>query len=199
MATEKTKEYSWDEIKKHNTITDLWVVIDGKVYDVSEFVEEHPGGDGPLMEQAGKDASAAFADVGHSEGALEQLGDYVIGVAEQKIVAPTESAQPNEKTPGDEKIPGNEVSAPTAAVATEKTETGEPGNKGNNNNNDKKEFSETKKTSNSSSIKKSSDSIKKPEQSAVPPQTTSSFYKSLLIPILLLLIGFFVKFYWTSD
>ena len=51
-------EYTWEEINKHSTAGDcvstdsvlqqsyliVWVVIKGKVYDVSDFAEDHPGG-----------------------------------------------------------------------------------------------------------------------------------------------------------
>ena len=32
--------YTWDDISKHNTAESLWVVIEGKVYDVTQFQEE---------------------------------------------------------------------------------------------------------------------------------------------------------------
>ena len=44
----KTKEFSVDEIAKHNTEEDCWVVIHGKVYDVTEFLPDHPGGPEPV-------------------------------------------------------------------------------------------------------------------------------------------------------
>lgn len=37
------KEYTFEEIKKHNKQTDLWLLIHEKVYDVTQFVPEHPG------------------------------------------------------------------------------------------------------------------------------------------------------------
>jgi len=36
--------FNWQEIKKHDQEKDAWVVKDGKVYDVSKFLQEHPGG-----------------------------------------------------------------------------------------------------------------------------------------------------------
>jgi cytochrome-b5 reductase len=57
------KEYSIGEIEKHNKKEDLWLVIVGKVYDVTKFSLEHPGGLEPLMEQTGgKDATEAFKE-----------------------------------------------------------------------------------------------------------------------------------------
>ena len=38
------KVISMSEIKKHTTEKSCWMLIHGKVYDVTEFLEEHPGG-----------------------------------------------------------------------------------------------------------------------------------------------------------
>lgn len=35
---------SVEEVSKHNSLEDLWVVVDGIVYDLTEFAPEHPGG-----------------------------------------------------------------------------------------------------------------------------------------------------------
>ena len=51
---------SYDEVKKHNTPDDLWVVIAGKVYDLTDFAAEHPGGEGVVLEQAGYDCTEQF-------------------------------------------------------------------------------------------------------------------------------------------
>jgi|EP00945_MAST-04E_sp_MAST-4E-sp1_P005887 alkylation response protein AidB-like acyl-CoA dehydrogenase len=48
------------EVLLHNTTEDLWVIIDGYVYDLSKFKDLHPGGAPPLKFVAGKDASDAF-------------------------------------------------------------------------------------------------------------------------------------------
>lgn len=34
------KLYSYEDISKHNTRSDLWMVIDGKVYDITPFADE---------------------------------------------------------------------------------------------------------------------------------------------------------------
>ena len=57
--------YSWDEIQRHASGDSLWIVLDGEVYDVTGWQNEHPGGVGRLREWAGKDASQAFRQAKH--------------------------------------------------------------------------------------------------------------------------------------
>ncbi|KAG5849275.1 cytochrome b5-like [Anguilla anguilla] len=73
------KYYSLEEIKLHNTSKDAWLIIHDKVYDITSFMEEHPGGEEVLLEQAGADATESFEDVGHSTDAREMLEQYLIG------------------------------------------------------------------------------------------------------------------------
>ena len=57
-------KYTWEEIAKHNTEDSLWLVIDGKIYDVTEFSKnEHPGGFEVMFEMAGKDATEEFNSI----------------------------------------------------------------------------------------------------------------------------------------
>ena len=46
-------EYTLEEVSKHKGKASCWFVIHGKVYDVTKFLEEHPGGDEVLLEAAG--------------------------------------------------------------------------------------------------------------------------------------------------
>jgi len=70
--------YTKGEVAKHATLYDCWLIIRGKVYDVTPFAEEHPGGF-VILEGAGKDASDMFDDVGHSGAALHYLEEFYIG------------------------------------------------------------------------------------------------------------------------
>ena len=51
------------ELSTHNTLTSLWLAIDGVVYDLTEFAPNHPGGLSVLLQHAGKDATAAYSAV----------------------------------------------------------------------------------------------------------------------------------------
>ncbi|XP_078606877.1 cytochrome b5-like isoform X1 [Branchiostoma floridae x Branchiostoma japonicum] len=73
------KQFSQEEVEKHVTGTSSWLVIHDKVYDVTKFLEEHPGGEEVLLEQSGKDGTEAFEDVGHSEDARDLMANYLIG------------------------------------------------------------------------------------------------------------------------
>lgn len=51
------KEFSLDEIAKHNKKEDLWIAVKGVVLDVTNWLDEHPGGPQALFSHMGKDAS----------------------------------------------------------------------------------------------------------------------------------------------
>ena len=57
------KEYTFTEINKHNKLDDMWIIIDNKVYDVSNYLLKHPGGHRPLILLAGQDATDFFIKV----------------------------------------------------------------------------------------------------------------------------------------
>uniref|UniRef100_A0A8C2TU56 Cytochrome b5 type B n=1 Tax=Coturnix japonica TaxID=93934 RepID=A0A8C2TU56_COTJA len=71
--------FTLEEVGKRNSNREAWLVIHGRVYDVTRFLEEHPGGEEVLLEQAGRDATESFEDVGHSTDAREMLKQYYVG------------------------------------------------------------------------------------------------------------------------
>uniref|UniRef100_A0A3Q3G5C7 Cytochrome b5 n=1 Tax=Kryptolebias marmoratus TaxID=37003 RepID=A0A3Q3G5C7_KRYMA len=73
------KYYRLSEIEAQNSFKSTWIIIHNKVYDVTKFLEEHPGGEEVLREQAGGNATESFEDVGHSTDAREMASSMVIG------------------------------------------------------------------------------------------------------------------------
>ncbi|XP_057645299.1 cytochrome b5 [Chionomys nivalis] len=95
QANKDVKYYTLEEIQKHKDSKSTWVILHHKVYDLTKFLEEHPGGEEVLREQAGGDATENFEDVGHSTDARELSKSYIIGELHpddrSKIAKPSES------------------------------------------------------------------------------------------------------------
>ncbi|KAI0361778.1 hypothetical protein OH77DRAFT_1418045 [Trametes cingulata] len=60
-----------DEVAKHNSQSSCWVIIKDKVYDVTEFLPDHPGGAKIILKYAGKDATSAYEPI-HPPDALDK-------------------------------------------------------------------------------------------------------------------------------
>uniref|UniRef100_A0A672NRY5 Fatty acid desaturase 2-like n=1 Tax=Sinocyclocheilus grahami TaxID=75366 RepID=A0A672NRY5_SINGR len=52
--------YTWEEVQKHTKSGDQWIVVERKVYNVSQWVKRHPGGLRIIGHYAGEDATDAF-------------------------------------------------------------------------------------------------------------------------------------------
>ena len=51
--------FGWEEIRKHTTKTDRWLVIDGCVYNVTRWAKKHPGGERLIAHHSGQDATVS--------------------------------------------------------------------------------------------------------------------------------------------
>jgi len=78
-----SKAFTLEELKGLKGKDDLHLVISGKVYAIAPFIDEHPGGDEVLYGEAGRDATEAFEDVGHSDEAREILDKYLVGTCSE--------------------------------------------------------------------------------------------------------------------
>ena len=70
---------NYDEIERHNSANDCWIVIRGRVCNITEYLEQHPGGSDILLDLAGKNATKEFIDVGHSSQAEKTMMELSIG------------------------------------------------------------------------------------------------------------------------
>lgn len=73
-------EYTIEEVSQHNTEFDAWIIIHKNVYDITDFLDEHPGGKMILMSVLGGDATDFFEEL-HNPKILNEYGEkYKIGV-----------------------------------------------------------------------------------------------------------------------
>merc|ERR1712217_74556 len=71
--------YSLEEVAKHTTKSDCWVVVSGQVLDVTKFLGEHPGGELAILTFAGKDATEEFNMIHPPDVIGKYAPDAVIG------------------------------------------------------------------------------------------------------------------------
>eukprot|EP00529_Nitzschia_sp_RCC80_P032924 CAMPEP_0113462832 /NCGR_PEP_ID=MMETSP0014_2-20120614/12317_1 /TAXON_ID=2857 /ORGANISM="Nitzschia sp." /LENGTH=133 /DNA_ID=CAMNT_0000354751 /DNA_START=1064 /DNA_END=1465 /DNA_ORIENTATION=+ /assembly_acc=CAM_ASM_000159 len=102
MPKTAEKEYTTDDVSKHNTNDDCWLVIGNssnggpKVYDVTKYLDDHPGGAEVMLDVAGQNADEFFEDIGHSKEARKELEKYLIGtykLTEEELAKMKEEAE----------------------------------------------------------------------------------------------------------
>lgn len=85
----KMVTYTAEEVAKHNKDTDAWLIVNGGVYDVTEFIDEHPGGMSLVVEYLGTDVSNILSSSKihkHSAAAFSMLDVYKIGIIDKAEV-----------------------------------------------------------------------------------------------------------------
>ncbi|KAI0484452.1 inositolphosphorylceramide-B C-26 hydroxylase [Xylariaceae sp. FL0804] len=84
------------EVESHNNAKSCYVTVGSQVYDVTDFVESHPGGPELILEYAGKDVAAILKDEdshAHSESAYEMLEEYMVAFLVTEKLAPNGNVQ----------------------------------------------------------------------------------------------------------
>jgi len=79
------KVYSMDEVAKHKTDKDCWVVVNGQVLNATPFLDKHPGGKAAIMLYAGKDATTEFNMIHKPDVVLKYAPETIIGVVQTKL------------------------------------------------------------------------------------------------------------------
>ncbi|KAL1623550.1 hypothetical protein SLS56_008254 [Neofusicoccum ribis] len=80
------KQFTRQEIEKHDREDDCWIVVDGKVYDVTSVLSWHPGGKAAVLGHAGKvhqETSDEFESI-HDAFAYRKLRECILGVVTPK-------------------------------------------------------------------------------------------------------------------
>lgn len=85
--TTQRRQFTLKEVAEHSSPDNCWIIIYDRVYDITRFLDLHPGGSELLLEYVGHDATLAFRGTGHSNAALQMLKEYEIGelVASERI------------------------------------------------------------------------------------------------------------------
>ncbi|KAJ3307011.1 hypothetical protein HDV03_003338 [Kappamyces sp. JEL0829] len=83
------------QVAAHNKESDVWIIVHGKVYDVTPFLNEHPGGKKILVKVAGQDATKQF-DNFHNKAILDKWGPalYKGDVGSDAVAKPEEPEEP---------------------------------------------------------------------------------------------------------
>lgn len=68
---------SMSEAQQHNSITDCYLIIKNSVYDVTSFIDQHPGGKNKIIENCGSEVTGVFTKI-HSNFAWDLLGKYKV-------------------------------------------------------------------------------------------------------------------------
>ena len=80
------RDIPMSEVQKHNQASDCWMVIGDKVYNVTKWIEKHPGGD-VILTHAGLDATDVF-EAFHADSSYRLLPAYLIGRVTNLQVSP---------------------------------------------------------------------------------------------------------------
>merc|ERR1719382_1978890 len=75
--------FTLEEVAKHTSKQDCWVVVNGEVLDVTNFLSEHPSGELAILTFAGKDATEEFNMIHPPDVIPKYAPDAVIGVLGQ--------------------------------------------------------------------------------------------------------------------
>ena len=81
------KQFTLEEVRKHNTPEDAWIIVDDRVYRVTEWAKRHPGGAKTLTNLAGTDASDAYHGF-HPADTYKKLSVFCIGSGEHRHIPP---------------------------------------------------------------------------------------------------------------
>lgn len=77
--TEPLPKYTSEQVSKKTTKDELWIIVNGRVYDVTKFVDRHPGGHFVMMAMGGKDCTDAFENYHQARITKAMLPAFLIG------------------------------------------------------------------------------------------------------------------------
>jgi len=88
VVAKARKGVTMEEVSRHCTRDDAWICVEGRAYDVTKYVEHHPGGWLPISNLAGKDVTDAFANYHPSSVYEHKLPNFFVGDIVDYVVPP---------------------------------------------------------------------------------------------------------------
>lgn len=101
----RTMKLSASEVATHNSKSDCWSIVKGSVYNLTSYVQKHPGGASVIANICGKDGSGAFTNQHNSQSKPNNvLSGFLLGAVDstistgvaQKVIAPQAGGGGNE-------------------------------------------------------------------------------------------------------
>ncbi|KAK1569625.1 cytochrome b2 [Colletotrichum navitas] len=105
----ETATISLTDLGKHNKETDCWIAVHSKVWDITNFINEHPGGPSALLKCAGSNATRIFDEV-HAPDILEELPD-------EKFIGILQDATPDAVATASQPATGDTMSTAVSKTA----------------------------------------------------------------------------------
>ncbi|XP_060905721.1 cytochrome b5 reductase 4 [Labrus mixtus] len=87
-------EVTQDELQKHSTRDDCWTCIRGMVYNVTPYMDYHPGGEEELMKAAGRDGTELFDQVHRWVNYESMLKECLVGRMATKVTTAIQAISP---------------------------------------------------------------------------------------------------------
>lgn len=97
IAIPKLRTISKAEVSAHAHESSCWIIVEEKVYDVTRYLKDHPGGVASILTNGGEDSTEDFLAI-HSEKARTMLTEYFIGDLAQEKIMTTKRAVPASQT-----------------------------------------------------------------------------------------------------
>lgn len=78
---QRLRIYTLEDVCNHRNANSCWIVRNELIYDITNFLNDHPGGDDIILEWAGKDIGDVMSngEHQHSDAAFEMMSEYLVG------------------------------------------------------------------------------------------------------------------------